>query len=223
VKIARLSVFFLALAALALVSFSGLVGCGNETTPFPEGLEPLDEPAIDPPAGADCPEEFLIEGSRTHDYEVVLGRGYIQAPINEVWAAYQVPAVGADRRTSPSWSELPAEDPEGQYASTYMIRHQHPSFDVSWDVTWRHGIVEGTAEEPQLISIRWQKTEGSTLISLIEGSILLRPACGGAATDVQLAYHASAAASSLSDYERYMGDIYNDAVATVRGEELQSF
>ena len=40
---------------------------------------------------------------------------------------------------------------------------------------------------------------------------------------MELAYHASATGASLDTYVRYMGDIYDDAVATVRGEALPTY
>jgi len=201
-------------------------GCfGNEVTEFPDGLEPLGDNDIDPPEGtADdpCPEEYVLEASGGSRFDTILGRGYIKAPIEDVWAAYRDPAVGADRRTSPEWSTTPLEDP--QYDDSYLVHHvAHDIVTVEWDVTWRHGLVAGTDEAPELVSIRWQKTNGSTLISVIEGSLLLTPACDGAATELELVYHASAAGSGTDTYLRYQRDIFEDAVAVTHGRPLPTF
>lgn len=210
-------------SALAL----SLVGCfGNEETEFPDGLEPLEENDLAPPEGTaedPYPEEFVVEGRSERSYDVVLGRGYIQAPLAEVWAAYRDPAVGADRRTTAGeWSPMTLEDP--MYDFSYVIHHiARDIVTVEWDVTWRHGVVTGTVEEPEVVAMRWQKTNGSTLIRVIEGSIVLRPVGDGSVTEVELAYHASATGASLDTYMRYMRDIYDDALATVRGEPLPMY
>jgi len=200
-----------------------LSGCfGTEVSEFPDGLEPLDENLLMPPTGtaeAPYPEEFIVEGNEGGRYDLVLGRGYIDAPLADVWAAYREPAVGADRRTSPEWTSTAAEDPA--YEESYVVHHiAHDIVTVEWDVTWRHGLVEGIAEAPELVAIRWQKTDGSTLIRVIDGSLILRPVGDGTATEVELAYHANATGAGLDTYVRYMRDVYDDAVATVHGDEL---
>jgi hypothetical protein len=205
---------------LAIVALSGCFG--NEETTFPEGLEPLEENTLPPPMGTAAdpfPERIDLVGTHGAQYDTIMGRGYVSAPLAETWAAYQNPAVGADRRTSPDWTSTPLDDP--MYTASYVIHHVTTVVvTVEWDVTWRHGLVTGTADAPELVAIRFQKTDGSTLISLIEGSILLRPANDGAATEVELVYHASAASSGVPEYTEYMQDLYDDAVAVVHGDPL---
>ena len=209
------------LAVWALVA----VGCfGEEVSEFPEGLEPLGENMLAGPGTADdpTPEAYEVMGTEGGRFDLVLGRGYIHAPLAQVWAAYRDPAVGADRRTSPDWSSTPIPDTE--YDDSYVVHHvANDVITVEWDVTWRHGLVMGTAEEPELVAIRWQKTGGSTLIRVIEGSLLLRPAGDGSVTEVELVYHASAIGAGLDTFERYMQDIFNDAVATTHGDPLPTF
>lgn len=201
-------------------------GCfGTEVTEFPDGLEPLEVNELAAPMGtADdpYPEEFILEGSEGGRYDIILGRGYIHAPLADVWAAYRDPAVGADRRTSPEWTSEPLEDEA--YDESYVIHHiTHDIVTVEWDVTWRHGLVEGTADAPEVVAMRWQKTDGSTLIRTIEGSLVLRPTEDGSATELELAYHANATGAGLDTYLRYMRDVYDDAVAVTHGDPLPTF
>lgn len=203
-----------------------LAGCfGSEVTEFPDGLEPLEENFVEPPAGTGAdpyPEEYVLEATPGRRFDVILGRGYIRAPLANVWAAYQNPAVGADRRTSPDWSSTPLETTD--YDVSYVVHHvAHDIITVEWDVTWRHGVVQGTFEEPELVAIRWQKTDGSTLISTIEGSLVLRPAGDGRVTELELAYHASAAGAGTDTYVQYMRDVYDDAVAVTHGDPLPEY
>ncbi|HJL17298.1 MAG TPA: hypothetical protein RMH99_16645 [Sandaracinaceae bacterium LLY-WYZ-13_1] len=203
-----------------------LSGCfGTEVTEFPDGLEPLEENDLEPPMGtADepYPEEFVLEAMPGGRYDTILGRGYIQAPLAQVWDAYRTPAVGADRRTSPEWSSTPLDDPE--YDESYLVHHiTYDIVTVEWDVTWRHGVVEGTAEMPEVVAIRWQKTDGSTLINTIEGSLVLRPVGDGSVTEVELAYHAKATGAGTDTFVQYMQDVYDDAVAVTHGEDLPTY
>jgi len=129
------------------------------------------------------------------------------------------PAVGADRRTSPEWTSDPLDEPG--YDFSYVVHHvANDIITVEWDVTWRHGVVEGTVDDPQLVAIRWQKTDGSTLIRTLEGSFVLRPVGDGSVTELEMIYHASATGGSLDVYVRYMREIFDDAVAVTHGDPL---
>ena len=144
--------------------------------------------------------------------------GNVRTRAGQAYAA----AVGADRRTSPDWTTTPLEDP--MYDATYLVHHiTYDIVTVEWDVTWRHGLVEGTDEAPEVVAMRWQKTDGSTLISTIDGSIVLRPTADGSATEVELAYHANATGAGLDSYMRYMQDVFDDAVAVTHGEALPTY
>lgn len=168
------------------------------------------------------PEEYVLELESQSRWALILGRGYIQAPLADVWAAYRDPAVGADRRTSPDWSSAPIDDP--MYDESYVVSHiTYDIVTVEWDVTWRHGLVEGTMEEPEVVAIRWQKTNGSTLIRTIDGSLVLRSVGDGSVTEVELAYRANATGASNDSYLQYMRDVYDDAVALSHGRPLPEY
>lgn len=210
---------------VGVVAATLLSGCfGNEVTEFPEGLEPLGESTVTGPGTESdpFPEEYellLVNDGRVSE---IHGRGYIHAPIAEVWDAFQEPAVGADRRTDSGWSSETIEDEA--YDASYLVHHTVVDIvTVEWGVTWRHGLIEGTYEAPELVAIRWRKTEGSTLINRIDGSILLRPVDDGQYTEIELVYQAAATGSGPDTYLRYMQDIYDDALATVNGEELPTY
>ena len=82
-------------------------GCfGSEVTEFPAGLAPLGDNALAGPGTTEdpYPESFQVEGMDGSRFSTILGRGYIHATPAQVYAAYQNPAVGADRRTSPEWT-----------------------------------------------------------------------------------------------------------------------
>ncbi len=209
--------FFLGLAA-------SVAGCwGNEPTEFPPGLEPLEDNPVAPPAGTaedPYPEGWVLEGVDGPRHDTIYARGYLRAPLAAVWAAFRDPRVGADLRSADEWSVEPLDDPG--YDEAYVIHcTAFEIVTVDWWTTWRHGVVTGTVEAPELVSIRWQKTDGSTILRLIEGSIVLRPTPDGASTELDLVYRVDALASGVSDYSRYVEDTLTDARALVHGEPIQ--
>ena len=156
-----------------------VMGCFSDVeTPFPPGLEPLEEgmaPAPAPVDGDPYPETvtmvraFAPYTPRTH---AVHARGYVRAPVVDVWAALRDPDVGADRRTFREWSTTYDVEPEYDYS--YVIHSVIENvIVVEYDVTWRHGVVLGTLEAPTLASARYQKTAGSAAIDALQGSVVL--------------------------------------------------
>lgn len=211
---------------LFLLVFGVLLGgCwGNEPSAFPPGLEPLDDSPVALPGTAEdpFPEALVLEGVDGPRYDTIYARGYLRAPLAEVWAAFRDPAVGTDRRSADEWDVEPLDDPA--YDDSYVIHcTAFEIVTVDWWTTWRHGVVAGTAEAPELVAIRWQKTDGSTILRLIEGSIVLRPADDGSVTELELVYRVDALASGVDDYSRYVNDVFEDARAVLHGEPLPTF
>lgn len=168
------------------------------------------------------PDEIVIETAEGGRYDSVFARGYVRAPIAQVWDAFREPAVGADRRSSSEWS-VETLDEEGYDESYVIYAVAYEIITVEWWTTWRHGVVEGPADAPEVVAIRWQKTEGNTILRVIEGSIVLRSVDAGAATELDFVYHASALGADLGRYRQYVEDVIADMRATIDGEMLASF
>ncbi len=199
-----------------------LTGCfGNEATAFPPGLDPLGENDLPGPGTADdpYPEAIQLEATSGGRYDVLLGRGYVHAPILDTWGAFRDPSVSVDRRTTSEWSTGPVAD--HPYDDSYLVHHvAHHIVTVEWTTTWRHGVVVGTPDAPELVAIRWQKTDGSTAISVIEGSILLTPLGDGSMTEVELVYHVRTLGAGRDTQLQYLRDVFANAVALAHGEPL---
>jgi len=200
-------------------------GCfGDEETPFPPGLEPLEEnvaPAPEPRDGEPFPEELVMVREfapytpRTH---AIHARGYVHAPIADVWEALRDPDVGADRRVFSSWSTTPDVEPEYDYS--YVIHSEITQvIVVEYDVTWRHGVVEGTLDAPTLVSARYQKTSGSTAISDLQGSIQLTELESGV-TEIAIVEYLRAVASDHGNIEAFLSDMFAELVILSHGGEL---
>ncbi|MEZ4339220.1 MAG: hypothetical protein R3B82_21580 [Sandaracinaceae bacterium] len=201
------------------------MGCFSDVeTPFPPGLEPLEEctaPAPDPVDGDPHPETLVMVrafapyGPRT---PAVHARGFVQAPVADVWAALRDPDVGADRRTFAEWSTTWDVEPEYDYS--YVIHSVIENvITVEYDVTWRHGVVEGTLTAPTFVSARYQKTAGSSAIDDLQGSILLREVAPGI-TEVSIVEYLRAIASGHENIESFLNDMFRELVIASHGGEL---
>lgn len=200
-------------------------GCFEEIeTPFPPGLEPLEEntaPAPAPVDGDPYPETLVMVRAfapstpRTH---AIHARGFVRAPTVDVWAALRNPDIGADRRTFSEWSTTYDVEPEYDYS--YVI---HSVIDnviiVEYDVTWRHGVVEGTLESPLLVSARYQKTSGSSAIQDLRGSVILREVEPGV-TEVAIVEYLRAISSGHENIESFLQDMFRGLVIVSHGDPL---
>lgn len=203
-----------------------LAGCwGNEASEFPPGLEPLEDNPVELPEGTSedpFPETWVLEGVDGPRHDTVYARGYLGAPLADVWAVFRDPRVGTDRRSADEWEVEALDDPG--YALSYIVHAT--AFEivtVDWSTTWRHGVVAGSEAAPELVVIRWQKTDGSTILRLIEGSLVLRPAGDGRVTELDLVYRVDALAAGVSDFRRFVDDVLRDARALLHGEPLPTY
>ncbi len=201
-------------AALSLTMVSGCLK--DEETPFPAGLEPLeDNTAVFPEDGS---ETLNVVGGETDDWVFAHSRGYVHAPLADTWAAFRDPAVNTDRRRVSEYSTEPVDDADVDYS--YVIHTTvHDIIDVDYDITWRHGLKDGTLELPESAAIRWQKTFGAAIIETLEGSIVLREGDDGI-TEVEIIQHLGAPGRESEEIEQFHLDMHADAVATVNGVAL---
>lgn len=200
-----------------------LTGCfGSETTVFPPGLEPLEaENRAEWPAGSGYPETLsLAEGAYDEDLDWVHARGYLHAPLADVYAALRTPDVDVDRREVDSWTVTwDVED----YPTSYVIHNRVDDvITVEFDVTWRHAAVEGTESEPEKTAARWQKTEGSPVITVLEGSAVAWEVADGV-TALELQENLESIQSDTHTIASYLTDLFGSVRATVHGEPLPEY
>jgi len=210
-------------SVLGVALLGAAPGClGSSTTVFPPGLAPLG--AIDTPwpgADGEYPEELTTTQGSTDDYDWVHARGYVHAPLPEVYSAMRVPEVGVDRREVDEWSVT--WDVEEGYDHSYAILNVvHQIATIQFTTTWRHGVVEGTEEDAVLTATRWQKTDGSDVIYVMEGS-MVATRVDDEVTSLELIEHLSSLQSDHGTIQAYLRDFHADLLAVVHDEPLQSF
>lgn len=193
---------------------------GSSETPFREGLEPLEDMVVDAPA--DFVEDYATATGEADEWKWGQLRGYVHADLTDVWDAYKIDDVVVDRQRVTSWSSTTDVEPEFDFSMA--IDHVvEDTVTVEYVVNWRHGGAGGTAEAPEKVSIRWQKTSGSDLITLLEGSVALLPTDEDRVVEVQMVEHLKAPLTNTDDILRLLEGIYADVVATVHGEPLPDY
>lgn len=197
------------LAALALV----LAACqDNVSTPFPPGLEPLEENPVDEPVG----EELRTQAKDT-DYIHVYGRGLVFSAPATLWALAQEPAAMYARCSTDEQMVMRDNDPmyEASFLVHYVVRD---ILTVEWDDQWRYGVVEGTREAPTLGMIKHQKTQGSDFIRLSQGTVQILATDDPDVTELAFVEHLDALSGSAGDVTRGMQDNYNRLRALAHGQ-----
>jgi hypothetical protein len=219
----------------ALTLTLSVAACGeDESTPAPPGFGALEVSTAPRPtstAAQRCPESlnvvtgerdvFNAETQRREQYEFAHGRGCIHGTVAAVWAAVRDPPVTVDRRRVSEF--MVTRDVEPQYPVSFLVHHiVRDVVTLTFDHTWRAGALEGTTEEPRVFAARYQKTFGSSFISLLRGSIVARP-LDGETVEVEIIRHIKSSGSGAADARVYLNDCFNSLAARVHGRPLPSY
>lgn len=202
-------------------------GCwGNETTPFPPGLEPaaaVNEASF-PVGDASDPYPERLDVVLTYAEDApgrppsVHGKGYVHAPLTAVWMALRNPDVSADRRSFASYTV--AQDVEPEYDFSYRIDAViNNIITFGYATTFRHGVVEGTVDAPTTIAEVWRKTDGSTIIADLHGSVIARVVTADV-TSLEMIQYSRTAMSNHADNEAYLREVFTAVVALSHGRPL---
>jgi hypothetical protein len=200
--------------------------CGGRIiTAFPAGLEPLDamNQAPDPmPVGDDMhPEKLAWAIGNTDQYAWVDARGFVHAPIDQVFQAIQTTTVCVDRRKVNRWSST--EGVESGYMVSFRIHDiVYGLATVDFDITWREDVVMGSREMPEAIAARYQKTDGTSYITTLAGSIVAQKV-DDQTTEVAFIEHLSAWGSGTDTIHSYLVDLYSSILASVHGQPLPTY
>jgi len=213
---------------ISLLVVAGVAfGCNQDIkTPFPAGLGPLEANKASYPSGSNYPEQLscksgMDEEEEFGEYTWVHCKTYVHNPIADVYAAYQVPRVVADRRAIDNM--VVEWDVEPEYDHSYLISNTvHDLITVEFDVNWRHGALDGEVEAPQEVGSRWQKTFGSEVIELLRGSLYTH-AVEEDVTGVEIIFHQRSMQEDEPLMMDYLNDLQADILAESSGESLPSY
>jgi hypothetical protein len=183
-------------------------------------LAPLEPNQADWPTGAEpYPEELSIVSGGDSDLWWADARGYVQAPIGDVWAAALDPEVGVDRREVDEWSY--EDQPDDGLDAVYLVHITvHDVITVNYDLLWKHEVQEGTADDPTKVVAVWSKVDGTSFIDILQGSLVLRAVDGQDVTQVELEEELKAALRDDATLVAYLQDFFDSLVAASHGRPL---
>lgn len=185
--------FLLLLAGLS----SGVLACGDNITPLPEGLTELEPNQASP--GALGQIQFA-QGE--DDYLWLHGRASLAGDVAVVWAGLQFAERVVATCSINRYRITPIEDAlyDFSFASDNEVDNV---LTVDWQETWRFGTLRDDATGSAR-RIRYQKTEGSSFISLIEGEIELTTEPSSGVVEISLIEHLKAVGGGIADMKQSM-------------------
>ena len=194
------------------------------TSPFLEGLQPVEAVTVPPPAATATdphPEVFHTTNGTVDAWGWAQGSGYVHGSISAVYAALRDPAVTADRRKISSFTATQDVDPI--YPFSYRVHNViNTVVTVEFDEDWHLGPLEGNDAAPTVVTARYQKVMGTSFISLMEGDIIARYVDDNT-TAVEMMRHVQSIGNGASDEDLYEHDVYDSIVARVHGRPLPSY
>ena len=143
----------------------------------------------------------------------------MDASIENVWAAFQIPNVVVDRHAITSYTVT--NNVESGYDVSFLTAYTIKSgiITVQYDLTWREGVVAGTQANPTQVSVVYDKTWGSNYVPLMEGSIQLVAVTPGV-TELQFAQRMNATETNSGTIASWTTELFASVVAQVNGQPL---
>lgn len=206
--------------ALILAALPLLTACQKDVvTEFPDGLEPLEDTLlVDAPEG--YAEEVNVASGEGDDYAWAHARGYLSAELDQAVDCMRQGEIMVDRRSVDEWTITDLDDPQYDF-SVEIWNLVYDLVDVEFTNQWRQSVVED-AEYGEVLAVRWQKTEGSDFLPLLEGSMLFLPVDEGV-LEVQIIEHLDALIDPEETAAQTIEDYYTELRAHVKGEDLPSY
>lgn len=198
-----------------------LAACHHEEVTFPHRLSPLE------PNRAQWPdpttEELDVVSGGDADLWWAHSRGYVQAPLADVWAALTDPDVVVDRREVDVWEVT--DGPLPTFDRSWVVHHVvQDVITVDYDLTWAWELQEGTDDAPERIVARWDKTDGTTFIDILSGTLVLEPAADDPdVTGISAVDHLKAALRDDRTIVQYLEDLHASIVAASHGDPLPTY
>jgi len=192
-------------------------GCqSNIKTPFPPGLEPLENNPVTLPQTF---AEGLVTKTTDSPYIKVFGKGYVLVAPGTFWAAAKSPAPNMAICSTDQHVPDVANDPAYEYS--FLVHYSVSNIvTVQWDDQWRFGTVEGTPDAPTLAMIRHQKTQGSDFIRLSEGTIELDATSDPNVAELSFVEHLDATSAGVADVLKGVQHNYDSLVAVAHGNPV---
>jgi len=213
----------------ATLTFLCMAACGKPTERnFLDTVEPL-EPNLAPPVEAQGGEPYpegmlsMVCGEEKSEpaYHWCHARGYVHAPIADVFETTRNVDVNVDRREVDSWVRTWDDDPNTDYS--YLVDVElFNIIAVQYTLKYGHNVEVGTLDEPELTWGLFDLTQASSVLDILRGSIVLRKVDEDV-TEYEYIEHLKAPLRDTEQVENTIRDIYADVLAHVHGEALPDY
>lgn len=208
----------LGVRSLGLVLLTVVVtGCQDDiTTPFPEGLEPLDDDAKAGAIDAPVEEELVTTAVDDDGFVKVYGKAYLFASLADVWEAAQVPeALIARCNTN---AQTIVQVPDEMFTLSFDVSYRVDNIlTVEWTDRWRGEYVGDSR-----VMLKHQKIMGSDFIDISRGTIQLLATDDENVTEIQFVEHLQAISGGIDEVVKGTVDTYAAIRAVVQGEPIPS-
>jgi hypothetical protein len=207
------------LATVAVIATSACQD--NVATPFPAGLEPLEDNLVPVQQGGERTETLRTDSTDDNDEIEIYGRGYVLVDPMTVWAASKNPDANDAACSTNAQMVMPNNDPA--YEFSFLVHYVvNNILTVEWDDQWRWGTIEpGTGSGSQFFGmIKHQKTQGSSFIELSEGTIQVTATDDPNVTELAFVEHLQAAGGGVSDVLKGVQHNYDALVAVSHGNPI---
>lgn len=203
--------------AVALV-----VGCQDDvSTPFPPGLEPLEDNVIPVQQGGERTETLRTQAADADGEIRIYARGYVLVDPATTWAASKNPDANIAACSTNAQMVTPNNDPA--YEFSFLVHYVvNNILTVEWDDQWRWGTIEaGTGSAaPFFGMIKHQKTQGSSFVELSEGTIEVLGTDDPAVSELSFVEHLKAAGGGDEDVVKGVQHNYDALVAVAHGNPI---
>lgn len=209
---------------LATAALLASAGCqDNIATPFPVGLEPLEDNLVPVQQGGDK-LEMLRTTSTDIDSEIAIyGRGYVLVAPSVMWPASKNPDANDAACSTNEQMVTPNNDTAYEYSFLvhYVVNNV---LTVEWDDQWRWGTIQagtGSGSDAAFFGMmKHQKTQGSSFIELSEGTVQVTATDDPNVTELAFVEHLKAAGGGVSDVLAGVQHNYDSLVAVAHGNPI---
>ena len=209
---------------LATAALLASAGCqDNVTTPFPVGLEPLEDNLVPVQQGGEK-LEMLRTTSTDIDSEIAIyGRGYVLVAPSVMWPASKNP--DANDASCSTNQQIVTPNNDTAYEYSFLVHYVvNNILTVEWDDQWRWGTIQdgtGSGSDDAFFGMmKHQKTQGSSFIELSEGTVQVTATDDPNVTELAFVEHLKAAGGGVSDVLAGVQHNYDSLVAVGHGNPI---
>lgn len=167
------------------------------------------------------PETIHIVTGQSTDYAWAHGHGFVHASVAQTWTALSEPGACVDRRRVTEWM-VEQQNSSGFPVGFRIHNIVRSAVTVEFDTTWRGANTQGSRESPVTVNTRWEKTDGSEFITLLQGSAVLRR-LDDQTTEIELIEHLNALGQDATQASQTIGDLYASVVARAHDLPLPTY